>query len=69
MYGLRLAVEEIEYEDRSRRNSGTFTNPHPALLKPTSPLTELATAGNYVFAITRKVLKRLNTLFSSFLFQ
>ncbi|CAH0727900.1 unnamed protein product, partial [Brenthis ino] len=37
--------DEVQYEDRSRRNSGTFINPHPALLKPTSPLTELVTAG------------------------
>lgn len=39
--------EEVQYEDRFRRNSGTFTNTHPALTKPVSPLTELATAGNY----------------------
>ncbi|CAH2075120.1 unnamed protein product, partial [Iphiclides podalirius] len=37
--------EEVQYEDRVRRNSGTYTNTHPALLKPASPLTELATAG------------------------
>ncbi|CAB3243951.1 unnamed protein product [Arctia plantaginis] len=50
-YNQRQADEEVQYEDRMRRNSGTFTNMHPALLKPTSPLTELATAGNYVLAI------------------
>ncbi|KAL0840571.1 hypothetical protein ABMA28_015785 [Loxostege sticticalis] len=37
--------EEVQYEDRLRRNSGTFTNTHPALLRPASPRTELATAG------------------------
>ncbi|XP_053603122.1 afadin isoform X4 [Plodia interpunctella] len=36
---------EIEYEHRGRRNSGTFTNTHPAMLRPASPLAELATAG------------------------
>ncbi|XP_045765016.1 afadin isoform X5 [Maniola jurtina] len=38
--------EEVLYEDPASRNSGTFTNPHPALLKPASPLTELVTAGS-----------------------
>lgn len=39
------ASMEVQYEDRRRRNSGTFTNTHPALLRPASPRTELATAG------------------------
>lgn len=42
---------------RMRRNSGTFTNPHPALLRPASPRTELATAGKYIthyFTFKRK---------------
>ncbi|KAI8428650.1 hypothetical protein MSG28_007380 [Choristoneura fumiferana] len=38
--------EGVQYEDRRRRNSGTFTNPHPALLRAASPRSELATAGN-----------------------
>lgn len=42
---FRGAVEEVQYEDRARRNSGTFTNPHPALLRAASPRSELATAG------------------------
>lgn len=41
--------ETVQYEDRLRRNSGTFINPHPALLRPASPLLELATAGNYIY--------------------
>ncbi|GBP92246.1 Afadin [Eumeta japonica] len=47
-YNQRQEEEEDEvlYEDRVRRNSGTFTNPHPALLRPTPPLLELVTAGN-----------------------
>lgn len=40
------AEEAVQYEDRRRRNSGTFTNPHPALLRAASPRSELATAGN-----------------------
>ncbi|XP_041976702.1 uncharacterized protein LOC121731364 [Aricia agestis] len=38
--------EELTVSDPLDRNSGLWTNPHPALLRPTSPLTELATAGN-----------------------
>ncbi|KAJ2939621.1 hypothetical protein O0L34_g14338 [Tuta absoluta] len=38
--------EEIEYESRGRRNSGTYTNTNPAFIRPVSPRTELATAGN-----------------------
>lgn len=41
------AEAEVEVEPRSRRNSGTFTNPHPALLRAASPRSELATAGKY----------------------
>ncbi|CAG9115576.1 unnamed protein product [Plutella xylostella] len=37
--------EAVEYEHRARRNSGTYTNPLPALLRQTSPFAELATAG------------------------
>ncbi|CAF4775852.1 unnamed protein product [Pieris macdunnoughi] len=44
-YAQQRPDDDVPYEDRVRRNSGTFTNPHPALLKPTSPLSELATAG------------------------
>ena len=36
---------EVQYWHPARRNSGTFTNPQPALLRPASPRSELATAG------------------------
>nr|XP_032511319.1 uncharacterized protein LOC116765828 isoform X2 [Danaus plexippus plexippus] len=57
--------EEVTYEDRSRRNSGTFTNPHPALLKPTSPLTELVTAGDGRLSYYKRCLLRDETSESS----
>lgn len=68
--------EEVQYEDRMRRNSGTFTNTHPALTKPVSPLTELATAGNYyhtnyrchiILCFAIGSYKSCNTLFKLYL--
>ncbi|CAG4937007.1 unnamed protein product [Colias eurytheme] len=59
-YSQNRQDEEILYEDRARRNSGRCINPIPVLLKPSSPLSELATAGKrlqkYLFGFILRFL-------------